>query len=110
MPQAGGKIVELEWLAIGRIEVRSLADFDGDPHMRTVSSTFGWATKFMASTRKLTISSFRHAEGRILPPPQTKRSSCSRRRKRKILSVPWEEVKMRPYKFAAKAVLWLPSA
>src|SRR3984893_12421646 len=36
--------------------------------MRTVSSTFGWATKFMASTRELTISSFRHAEVRILPP------------------------------------------
>src|ERR1700730_9166111 len=34
--------------------------------MRTVSSTFGWATKFMASTRELTISSFRHAEVRIL--------------------------------------------
>jgi hypothetical protein len=25
--------LELERLAIGRIEVRSLADFDGDPHM-----------------------------------------------------------------------------
>src|ERR1700730_15584709 len=31
--------LELERLAIGRIEVHSLADFDGDPHMRAAVMT-----------------------------------------------------------------------